>query len=108
MNQVPLFQARAARDEGIALTAAKNAGWLADALKLIPLMKSEGGINETTGEGIRMALTLRGLRQPSSPHAWGMLTRTAIKNGLLRDTGQVWQMVTKKSHARRTPLWEIV
>ena len=108
MNQENLFDARAARDDGIALTSAKNSNWLATALKMIPIMKSQGGINATTGEGIRMALTLRGLPQPSSPHAWGMLTRTAMKAGLIRDTGRLLQMVTKKSHARRTPLWEIV
>jgi hypothetical protein len=106
MVQESLFEARAARDAGIEKVRSKNSEWLELALKSLPLMKKDH--DTTTGEGIRIWLLSRGLEAPTNVHAWGMLVRTAMKRGLLKDTGRMGQMFTEKSHARRTPLWEIV
>ena len=106
MNQARLFDARQARDEGIAKVAAVNVTWLGASLALLSSMKAEGH-KTITGEGFRVWLTAHGII-PESPHAWGMLMRTAVKRGLIKDTGRSVQMFTKKSHARRTPVWEIV
>lgn len=106
MNQVSLWQARRARDEGIERTRSKNSDWLIEALSLLPRMKAEH--REATGEGMRIWLLSNGLKPPTSPNAWGSLTRTAMKRGVIRDTERVTQMFTEKSHARRTPIWEIV
>jgi hypothetical protein len=105
MTQPNLFDARAARDAGIEKIRSKNTEWLERALKMLPGMKTVCMI--TTGEGIRVWLTGQGLEAPSNQHAWGMLVRTAMKRGLIKDTGRMGQMFTEKSHARRTPLWEI-
>lgn len=102
-----LFVARQARDEGIAKTVLKNESWLERCISKLKTMKLCGHV-VVTGETIRVWMLANGIENPSSPHAWGALVRTAMKRGLLRDTGRQEQMMTEKSHARRTPLWEIV
>lgn len=107
MIQQSLPLAREARDAGIAQTSASNESWLERALAKLPAMKAAGHIT-ATGEGMRVWLLTEGkLEQPKSVHAWGALVRTAMKRNLISDTGRVVQMFTEKSHARRTPLWEI-
>jgi len=104
MNQPSLFSAaRAARDDGVAKTSAKNSEWMERALDLVTSMK--GSLEEFTGEMLRMKLRAAGLSDPSKPHAWGALTITLVKKGVIVDTGKVSQMFTEKSHARRTPVW---
>lgn len=109
MNQPTLFDARTARDEGIRRSRKKNSVWLAKALSLLPAMKA-AGYSDVTGEEMRIFLRSHAcdLEEPSSPHAWGMLIRTAMKRGLITDTGRQKQMWTEKSHARRTPVWRLV
>lgn len=107
MVQHSLFEARQARDEGIEKVRSKNSEWLERALEWLPGMKAEGH-ESVTGEGIRIWMHGRGLPDPTNAHAWGMLVRTAVKRGLLVDTGRQTQMFTKKSHARRTPLWKVM
>jgi len=102
--QTSLFDARRARDAGIAKTASKNSEWMECALVMLVGMKGEH--HQATGEGMRIWLTANGLEAPSDPHAWGALTRIAMKHGLIRDTGRIAQMFTAQSHARRTPVWE--
>ena len=101
-----LFIARQQRDVGIAKTAHKNESWLERCLAKLPQMRLYNAF--TTGEQLRVWMLESGIENPTSQHAWGALIRTAMKRGLLRDTGRVAQMTTEKSHARRTPLWEIV
>lgn len=105
MIQESLFAARAGRDAGIEKTKAKNSEWLDRALAKLKDMKRAGHAT-ATGEGMRIWLLSSGIENPTSPHAWGMLTRIAMQRGIIRDTGRVVQMFTDKSHARRTPLWE--
>ena len=107
MIQTSLFDARQARDIGLERTRCVNTEWMAKALACLPLMKQDGHV-AATGEGMRIWLTAGGLPAPTSAHAWGSLVRTAMKRGIIKDTGRVVQMFTAKSHARRTQLWEIV
>jgi hypothetical protein len=108
MTQQPLpLEARKERDAGIARTTSKNSEWMSLALDL--LRKAKGYFpNGATGEMMRLHLTQHGLAQPTSQNAWGALTSHAVKAGILKDSGRVMQMTTKKSHARRTPVWEFV
>lgn len=103
MNQPSLFSAVKARDDGIARTSSKNSAWLVSALEMLPQMKS--AMHEATGEEMRIWLRANGLPEPTSPHAWGAMTRTAYTRGIIEDTGRVKHMWTEKSHARRTPIW---
>lgn len=105
-QQTNLFEARRARDDGLKRTTRKNTEWLEAGLKMLPRMAMEH--REASGEEMRIWLLANGLAAPTSPHAWGALTRTAVTRGLIKDTHRVKQMWTEKSHARRTPVWEIV
>mgnify|MGYP001580413892 CR=1 FL=1 len=98
-----IVESREARDAAIAIVILNNSSWVERALAAMPFMRHE--FPETSGEGLRIWLLSNGLEEPLSPHAWGALTRTAMKRGILVDTGRMTQMNTKKSHARRTPLW---
>lgn len=106
MNQPNLFSARQARDEGIARTSSKNSAWIVKAMHLLTKMKPEHP--EATGEEMRVWLLSNGLWNPTSVHAWGALTRQALRGGVIEDTGKVKQMWTERSHARRTPIWRFV
>lgn len=55
-----------------------------------------------TGEGIRLAVMLP---PPHHHNAWGAVIRMAVRRGLLMDTGQMAHMTSKKSHARRSPVY---
>jgi hypothetical protein len=106
--EMSLVIGRAERDKGIAKTTTVNSHWMDWALTQLPLMKLDDYI-VVTGEQIRMWLETRpGSIHPTSPHAWGALTSHAIKRGILRDTGRVCHMKAIKSHARRTPIWELI
>src|SRR5262245_19082287 len=92
-----------ARDEALVAVAERNLPWLDRALWLLRNMKESHP--EATGEMMRLWLLKIGLSEPSSPHAWGSLTRVAAMRGIIEDTGRVMNMSTVKSHARRTPVW---
>jgi hypothetical protein len=104
--QRSLFESRAERDIGIARVSLSNESWIEKALAILRVMKCCQ--HEATGEDIRLWLLAHGLEEPTKPHAWGALTRTAVLRGILADTGRVRQMKDKRSHARRTPLWRFV
>jgi len=101
-----LSSGRARRDEGIARSVGKNAAYLESALQLLRVLATERAF--VTGEAIRVHVISKLGEQPTSPHFWGSLTRTAATRGILKDTGRVEQMKSVRSHARRTPIWEFV
>lgn len=107
MNQPNLFEARAARDEGLTRTTIKNRDWMFRALELLRKMKLDNYL-EATGEEMRHWLLTRGLSAPSSANTWGALTRHAVRQGIIADTQRIKQMVAVKSHARRTPIWRFL
>jgi hypothetical protein len=92
----------ALRDQGIQLTLLNNDQWMEDALREIPRFKV--AYPEFIGEELRSWLTSNHI-YPSSPNAWGALTRTLLTQGRIRDTGRVRKMKAPKSHARRSPIW---
>lgn len=98
-----LTEARLTRNEGIERVRAKNREWMHLGSRLLGEMKLERA--EATGEQMRIWLRSKGLGEPSSAHAWGALTLTAVRRGVLIDTGRSEQMWAKRSHARRTPIW---
>lgn len=107
MDQPSLFEARAARDVGIAKTTKKNSEWMQRALDMLPKLRGLG-IAEFTGEMARVKLRQIGLEDPTNAHAWGTMIRAAMKRGVVADTGKVVQMFGERSHARRTPVWRLV
>lgn len=62
---------------------------------------------EFTGEAIRRQLTAMGIT-PHHFNAWGALVRSAIKRGMLIDTGRTAPMTAIGSHARKTTVYSKV
>lgn len=102
-DQFDLFGAKSARDAAFSQIAEHNKDWRWAALvgisQLYPM--------EGTAEDIRITLLEKGLSSPNHHNAWGELTKSAIKKGLLTRTGELRHMRTKKSHARLTPVYRI-
>lgn len=100
--EMNLAAARAARDEGTELVSEHNEDWKDRAMQLLGTRARSG--TRMTGEQIRLWL-LPLIGPPKSSNAWGALVLSAVGKGILQDTGQVAQMETEDSHARRTPVW---
>jgi hypothetical protein len=101
--------AQKARDEGIKEVSENNQTWMALALLQIEqFARTHDGWANTehgvTGEGIRVMLVPR-VGHPNSQNCYGALIRTAIKRGLLVETGTLRAMKTEKSNARRTMVY---
>lgn len=97
----PAPTAVGARDKALERVATNAGDWMANALDLIrglPLYW------EGTGELLRLRLLRDGLAPPHHHNAWGALVCQALRLHLLHNTGRVGQMVTKKSHARKSPI----
>lgn len=96
-----LFEARAARDEGMAeVTRPKFA-----ALYLQYCTTLEHGLL-VTGEDITRACQDQGIF-PHHHNAWGAAANAAVRKGLLIDTGERRPMRLRTSHARKTPLYRV-
>jgi hypothetical protein len=106
LRQTPPHESRSERDLGIVRITSNNRTWMQSALAMLPAMKAE--YSEATGEDMRAWLLGNGLHKPTKPNAWGALTRSAIRLGIIADTGRVGQMAATRSHARRTPLWRFL
>lgn len=102
-NQYDLFAAREARDAAMDRVQG-NAGqdWNAAALSSIG---SVSGL--VTGEDIRLHVEAI-IGAPHHHNAWGAVIRQAIKGGIISRTNMYRQMKTKKSHARITPVYQVV
>jgi hypothetical protein len=97
-----LFSAIEARDEALAQVS-RNAGldWMGGALLRIAAFRNWRG----TAEDVRVTLLANSYPSPHHHNAWGALIKTAIKRKLIIPTGDLTNMKTKKSHARRTPVY---
>ena len=101
MNEtLDLFSAESVRDEALDRVALNSGVWMSQALNVIASLKGWTG----TAEDMRLLISERGHR-PHHHNAWGSLTRTAIKRGLLTPTGQYAHMRERQSHARMTPIY---
>ena len=99
-TQPDLFGARPARDEALGQVSANAGDFMAEALQAV--LKLPRGVY--TGEDIRLELE----RQEIVPHhhnAWGALIRQCVASGALRFSGRYEAMKTRRSHARRTPVY---
>lgn len=97
-------QAIEARNKVLDDVASNNTGWLRLALEAMQKLP-EGTVS--TGEGFRLLLTERGLSEPKSPGAWGALTGTLTRRGMLVPTGDWQPMKTKTSHGRLTRVYKL-
>jgi len=59
---------------------------------------------ELTGEDIRHAIEVRGVR-PHHHNAWGALIMAAVRKELIQKTGRLVKMKDPRSHARQTPIY---
>lgn len=100
--QPDLFDARAARDEAIAAVSLNAGEWLSQIMRGIQQLRSGWA---GSGEALRLVLGEKGFPEPHHHNAWGAAIRHAITKGLLRPTGQYTHMKTRKSHARKTPVY---
>ena len=94
--------ARAAREDALERVAREE--FMREGMKFIG---SLGHGTEATGEEIRLRCEARGI-EPHHHNAWGSLIMTALRKGLLRHTGRYAPMTVKRSHARRTPVYEVL
>ena len=104
--QVPTWEppprtAETARDE--ALERVSREQFMRKALAAVRALPP----GQYTGEQIRLSLESRGL-SPHHHNAWGALTMSAVRAGILVDTGLVEHMQERKSHGRKTAVYEKV
>lgn len=98
-------EATEGRNAGIAAVLSSNKSWAREARRLLPSVLS--GKKRVTGEQVRVLLSEAGLPQPSHHNAWGGFL-SGLAGTFLRNTGSVEHMTQPKSHARRTPVYEVV
>lgn len=104
-NQLSLFEGVIRRDEGIAKVSKNNGAWLEECIKLVEQHATNW--YHFTGEDIRHICEAAWLI-PAHHNAWGALTSSLIKRGLIRKTGNYRQMRDPRSHARMTATYERV
>lgn len=59
-----------------------------------------------TGEDVRRHVT-RMVGEPHHHNAWGAVIMMGVRRGVLAPTGEYRAMTSKKSHARKTPVYEV-
>jgi len=104
--QEDMFQEGSAvteRDQALHRVATNSGSWMLDALIAICRISTD---SEVTGEDIRLNILER-VGMPHHHNAWGALIKSALKQGVLIPTGEYRAMKTRKSHARKTPVYRI-
>jgi hypothetical protein len=105
-SDLPLFQqGEQLRDEGIN-SVISNAGetWIAQATELI---RSRLAGQEVLAESFRVLCEEENIL-PHHHNAWGGLTNSLVKQGVLIDTGKMAKSSRPTSHARRQPIWKVI
>ena len=95
-----MIQGELLRDEGIAKVSSNNSDWLKRCIALARHIVSPS----FTAEDIRLQFEKLGLI-PTHPNAWGALTNSLVKRGIIKKTGQYRQMKDPRSHARETAVY---
>jgi hypothetical protein len=103
-EQAELFEAKAARDAALAQVSDNAGDFTATVRRLVCRMPS--GL-QLTGEDIRLECEARGI-VPHHHNAWGATINSMVRGRILAQTGKHKSMRTKKSHARRTPVYVVV
>lgn len=97
-------EAEIEREVALNRVANNSGSWLEDAMQVIvDMCISSPGI-KVTGEDIRLMIENKGI-VPHHHNAWGALIRSASMRGLIHHTNTWRSMKTKKSHARKTPVY---
>ena len=104
-DELPLFayandSATALRDAALERVGEHNAGWLADAIALVPSVGR--AIQPFTGEELRLALEAK-LGLPNHRNVMGLVIRNCLRLQMIYPTGRYRHMRTSLSHARKTP-----
>ena len=102
-DQLSLFDARELRDQKLQQVSDNSGSFAKDGLIKIAQLPS----GEYTGERIRFILSEQGII-PHISNAWGALIHAALRKNLLRKTGKISYMRSKRSHAHNTPIYEVV
>lgn len=110
------FAARQLKDKGIDKILTNQAPWLDAAIEQIKSMKiPDRGLrasqapysdNSMPADQIRQRIQ-NTIGEPNHPNAWGALFRTAMRRGLLIDTGRMTKSSITTSHSRRIPVYQI-
>ena len=82
-------------------TMVSNVGWAATAGTLLERLPS----GEYTGEDVRLALTKKGLPDPTHPNAWGGVIRGGQTRGVLVPTGKYRPVISERSHGRKIAVY---
>lgn len=98
-----LLAALEARDEALTRVA-DNAGpdWVNAVMAYVAKLPLGW---QGTGEALRLEITKAGCPPPHNHNAWGSVIRIAKQRKLIKYTGLMAQMETKKSHARLSLVW---
>ena len=96
-----------ARDGALEQVSKTNSAWMSLFLAVLCETAEKHAGQERTGEAIRQELRTDGLMPPLHPNAWGAAINTAVRRGILLDTGLVVKMTSPGSHARRTPVYSL-
>ena len=96
-----LFDAAAARDAALARVALNAGNWMLHARRSIEDLPAGW---TGTGEDIRLELRRQGLPPPHHHNTWGSLIRVCTPRFIVK-TGASAPMKTKRSHARKTPVY---
>lgn len=103
MKQSTLFDGEESKDlrnEALARVAFRAGPFMGAALAAMRTF----GPGLYTAEDFRLRLEREGLR-PHHHNAWGALTKQAILDGIIRETGSRRAMRDPRSHARMTPVY---
>lgn len=103
LDLVDYINAVAARDAALQRVAENAGEWTRMAYMAFYDAIRDGW--EGTGEDVRLTMTDAGLQAPHHHNAWGALTCSLVRRGLLIPTGTWTNMRGEKSHARKTPVY---
>lgn len=92
------------KEEGIALVSAHGGVWIDEAMRLL-----RGYVYSRKGEPFTMDMFRRAvameLPNPHHVNAWGALTNSAAKAGLIKKTGEYFKSTLPASHNRMLTEW---
>jgi hypothetical protein len=82
-------------------TRKANSGWIKRYRNAVAALPA----GEYTGEIVRLAVATQ-IGNPKHPNTWGVSFRAAVERGEFRPTDRFRPMITSRSHARTTRIYE--
>jgi hypothetical protein len=99
-NQPP---AVVAREEALTKVAGNSPEWMQKAIGILREYPNE----QATGEDLREFVRSK-IGDPHHHNVYGAMIMSAVRKGMLVNTGVYQNMKLKQSHARRNPVYQIV